>query len=492
MNVLDYRHNPTLGGSLSHMRDPRTQTNWDTVLKAFSGVALSESELAWFRVHTGRTTVLPNGYAELVGITGRQSGKDDTIADTGNARAVQTIINNEDVDGLHIIGVAQDHRSSIRTMFHRLSRPWLRIPELAKHVVARTTDSLTLSNGLTLAVYPCRPAAVRGLRCLLASMNEVAHYRDSADNPIGIEMRRALTPTIATTGGKIIIVSSPSTSTDLLGDLHRRHWGRDDSSTLVVQASAPEMNPTLPADYLERMKADDPEGYRSEVLGEFKQGVSTFFEATALEACTRDRRELPPVAGIKYAGHWDASGGRNDAAAASAGHGREGVSVVDAVRAWPAPHDPRAVIAEAAAFFKSYGITTIQSDRYAGEFPVSEFATHGIRCEMCPLDRSALYLGMLPRVLSGLVELPNDPVTLRELRGLERRRGFAGKDRVDHRGGAHDDRAVVVAGVVYATAGKPALRHGGEATRVGGLAPADGWRRYRKPDDSKVSRIGGI
>jgi hypothetical protein len=30
---------------------------------------------------------------------------------------------------------------------------------------------------------------------------------------------------------------------------------------------------------------------------------------------------------------------------------------------------------------------------------------------------------------------------LRELRGLERRRGTSGRDRVDHRAGQHDDRA---------------------------------------------------
>jgi hypothetical protein len=35
------------------------------------------------------------------------------------------------------------------------------------------------------------------------------------------------------------------------------------------------MNPTLPADYLERTEQDDPEAYRSEVLGEFRAGIAT-------------------------------------------------------------------------------------------------------------------------------------------------------------------------------------------------------------------------
>ncbi|MET0153578.1 MAG: hypothetical protein ABW298_13335 [Candidatus Binatia bacterium] len=45
------------------------------------------------------------------------------------------------------------------------------------------------------------------------------------------------------------------------------------------------MNPTLPADYLERMRQDDFEAYRSEVLGEFRAGVSAFLDADALAAC---------------------------------------------------------------------------------------------------------------------------------------------------------------------------------------------------------------
>jgi hypothetical protein len=45
------------------------------------------------------------------------------------------------------------------------------------------------------------------------------------------------------------------------------------------------------------------------------------------------------------------------------------------------------------------------------------------------------------------VELPDVPELLRELRGLERRRGPSGRDRIDHRSGSHDDRANAAAGV---------------------------------------------
>jgi hypothetical protein len=50
---------------------------------------------------------------------------------------------------------------------------------------------------------------------------------------------------------------------------------------------------------------------------------------------------------------------------------------------------------------------------------------------------------LLPLVNSARVRLLDDAELLRELRGLERRRG-ATRDRVDHRPGAHDDRAIAV------------------------------------------------
>jgi len=51
----------------------------------------------------------------------------------------------------------------------------------------------------------------------------------------------------------------------------------------VWSATAQATNPTLPADYLIRMEQDDPEAYRSEVLGEFRAGLATLLDPEALE-----------------------------------------------------------------------------------------------------------------------------------------------------------------------------------------------------------------
>jgi hypothetical protein len=210
------------------------------------------------------------------------------------------------------------------------------------------------------------------------------------------------------------------------------------------------MNPTLPLDYLARMEQDDPEAYRSEVLGEFRAGLSTLLDPEAIAACVAtDRLELPPVEGIQYSAFVDPSGGRRDAFTVGIGHKDGERCVIDGVRACAAPFNPTAVTEECAELLRSYRVTRISGDRYAGEWPREQFRSHGINYETADRNRSELYLGLVAFVNGARVEIPDDPALLRELRGLERRRGPSGKDRVDHVPGAHDDRANALAGVAH-------------------------------------------
>ena len=94
-------------------------------------------------------------------------------------------------------------------------------------------------------------------------------------------------------------------------------------------------------------------------------------------------------------------------------------------------------------------------DRYAPGFVAEHFRGRGIRYEPSPLDRSQVYLELLPLVNSGQALLLDVPELLRELRGLERRRGTSGRDRVDHAPGAHDDWANAAAGALVLAANRP-------------------------------------
>jgi hypothetical protein len=175
-----------------------------------------------------------------------------------------------------------------------------------------------------------------------------------------------------------------------LYELHRRHFGQDASSVLVWQASAPAMNPTLPADYLRRMEQDDPDAFRSEVLGEFRSGVSTFFEPDTLADCVDvGVRERALASGVSYSASGDAaSGSRKDAFAVAVAHAEGERAVLDACRAWRPPFNPSGVIAEAAALLRGYRVDEIEGDRYAPGFVAEGFRAHGIRYRASERDTS--------------------------------------------------------------------------------------------------------
>ncbi len=482
LTIVDALRDRRLFGALPEFHDLTTWSRWLVFLKATFGLALDDAELAIFRSHTARSEPRREGYPEAVAVVGVQSGKSFVAALIAALAAAVT-----DLRDVWAILVSQDARAALRTVFRYASRPFEEVPALRAMVVNATAGAIELRNGVTIAAYPCRPAAVRGLRAVIAVCDELAFFTATDGRPTDVEMLRALRGRLATTEGKLVVLSSPYGQSGALWDLHRRHYGRDDSPTLIWQASALDMNPTLPLDYIERMKQDDPEAYRSEVLGEFRTGIATFLDPDQVAACVvTGRRELPPVVGIRYSAHIDPAGGGADAFACAVGHRDGNRIVIDCLRAWHSKN-PEGTVEECADLLRRYGVSSVTGDRYSAEWVREAFRKRGIGYEWSELDRSALFLELLPVINSQAIELLDDDHLLRELRGLERRRGSSGRDRVDHRQGQHDDRAVCVAGV--ASLAEAVRERGdlgislGDVHIFSGGAPRSGSWRGREPFD---------
>ena len=100
---------------------------------------------------------------------------------------------------------------------------------------------------------------------------------------------------------------------------------------------------------------------------------------------------------------------------------------------------------------KSYNITQVQGDRYAGEFPRELFRKHDVSYEPSDLTKSDLLRELLPLLNSGHVTLPKHDRLVAQIVGLERRVSRGGKDSISHpdHAGAHDDLANAVAGAAY-------------------------------------------
>jgi len=445
VTIVDALKNPALFGGLATFKNLSTWSRWMVLLKAIEGLPLDEQERHIFEKHTARPyNPPPGGYAEIVIILGVQSGKSRIAGVLIGYGALKG------QPGTYALALCQDHRGAMRVLLRYAREPFESLDLFKAEVVRSTADTLELKNGVTLAAYPCRPEAVRGLRACIVVIDELAFFTATDGRPMDQEMLRVARGRLATTGGKLVVISSPYGQSGALWELHRKHYGKEDSSTLIWQATAPEMNPTLPPDYLARMEQDDPEAFKSEVLGEFRSGVATFLDAEALQACVdAEVRERPPRPGIQYRAFCDPSGGRRDAFTVAIAHQEAGqAAVLDVIRAWQPPFNPSGVVAEVAELLKRYRLHSIVGDRYAAEFSAEQFRQHGIGYTASERDRSALYLELLPLVNSGEVRLLDCPELLKELRNLERRRGTSGRDRIDHRPGAHDDMANAAAGAL--------------------------------------------
>ena len=160
------------------------------------------------------------------------------------------------------------------------------------------------------------------------------------------------------------------------------------------------------------------------------------------------------MAGTSYRAFVDPSGGSKDAFTLAIAH-RDGENVVlDCVRERRPPFSPDQVCKEFAETLRSYSLGTVSGDRYAAEWPVERFRSHGVHYLPATKPKNDLYRDLLPYLNAGRVELLDNDRLVNQLAGLERRTARGGRDSIDHAPSAHDDLANVVAGVV-ALASKP-------------------------------------
>jgi hypothetical protein len=175
-----------------------------------------------------------------------------------------------------------------------------------------------------------------------------------------------------------------------------------------------------------------------------------------------------PAQGISYIGFVDPSGGRHDQFTMAVAHRNKENAIVDLVKAWKPPFDPGEVTKECAEALKPYRVTTVIGDAYGGEWPVAEFRKHGIIYQLSELNRSQLYLNLIPVLNSKRCELSDDRRMIEEFRRLERRRGRSGKDSIDHPAyGGSDDIANSVAGAINIIISKPAMSPGAVPIGIG-------------------------
>ena len=441
---------------------------WRSFLKSVFALPMTEADLGIYRAATDRETPPTTPCTEVWTIVGRRGGKSYVLALIAVWMACfKNWVPYLSPGEVATVMVIASDRKQARTILRYVNGLLHAVPLLQRLIIRERTEGTDLSNSVSIEVHTASFRAVRGYTIVAALCDETAFWRsDESANP-DHEILNALRPAMATVPGAMLLCAgSPYAQRGAMYDAYQRHHGRDGSNVLVWRAPTQTMNPSVPQRIIDQAYADDPDAAAAEYGAEFRKDVADFITREAVEACIiPDCRELPFEAGITYNAFVDPSGGSRDSFTIAISHcqrsvaeGMGGGPVLDAVREVRPPFSPEGVVAEYAALLKSYRISTVTGDRYAGEWPREQFRKHGITYLPSKKTKSDLYVEMLPLINAGRCELLDVPRMTHQIAGLERRTARSGRDSIDHAPGAHDDLANVCAGALVNAAAPIQLR----------------------------------
>ena len=423
---------------------------WKAFLATLFGLPMGDEALALYQAHTGRQNPPTAPFKEAALVIGRRGGKSRLLALIAVFLATFRDYTPHLAPGeTPTIAVLAADRRQARTIFRYALGLLKAVPMLAAMVEDETTEAITLSNGVMIEIATASLRTTRGYTFVAILADESAYWRsdDSAANP-DAEIFRALRPGMATIPDAVLLnASSPYRKRGVLHDAYRRHFGKEGAPVLVWKATTLEMNPALDPAIVEEALETDPEAAAAEYLAEFRSDLSDFVQREVVEACViPGRHELPKVG--QHKAFVDPSGGSADSMTLAIAHRERGVAVLDALRERKPPFSPEDVVREFAALLKSYGITSVTGDRYAGEWPRERFREHGITYVLSERTKGAIYLDGLPMLNSRKVELLDHRLLVTQLCGLERRTARGGRDSIDHAPGGHDDVANAAMGAL--------------------------------------------
>jgi len=337
----------------------------------------------------------------------------------------------------------------IRALLHN-------VPMLAGLIISSRKDAIDLANGISVEVSTASSRTIRGYTVVGCVLDEVAFWRTDEDaaEPDS-EIIAALRPAMATVPNAMLLaLSSPYSRRGELWTNYQRHFGKD-GDVLVWKAATRTMNPAVSESVIADAYARDEASASAEYGAEFRRDIETFIDREVLQAViVQSRLSLPPVSGVPYVAFADPAGGSGgDSFTLALSHiDRAGRVVLDFLGEKRSPFSPEVAIAEFASVLRSFRVSHVTSDRYAGDFPVDAWRRHGIRCEPSERSKSEIYRDLLPILNSGQVELLDHARLIGQLTGLERRTARGGRDSIDHSPGAHDDLANAAAGALVLAA----------------------------------------
>ena len=455
------RNRRLLGAALG---DASTWAMWIAVLRAAFGLPLNADQQQLFASVSGGRAPPTKRVRELWCLAGRKSGKSRMAAAIAVYCAcfVKYKLSRGERGRVLVLSMSMDQS---KVVFDYCIGFLSTSDVLRREIVSTTSNEIRLRNGITIATHANSFRSVRGRTLCACIFDEVCFWPSDASSIPDTETYTAILPSLLTTHGMLVGISSAYRRAGLMFAKHQEYFGVDAADTLVVKGGTQQFNGTVDDARLTAMREADPTAAASEWDSEFRDDLSGLFDDVVIDrAVNRERPlELPPQPGVVYKAYTDPSGGATsgDSYALCIGHKDGERLVVDVVRGRQGPFDPMAVTREYTALCKQYRVNSVTGDRYGKQWVQQAWRDLLGTYNEAGLYAWQLFLEALAPFNRSLVELPNLSPLVHEFKSLQRVAGRSGKESVEHPRGSHDDYANAVAGCLHLLTARPAWEEPG-------------------------------
>lgn len=434
---------------------------WKALLLGICGEPLSPVELAHFKTLTNRQKSPSEPVREFWAAIGRRGGKTRAMAVLtaylAACKDYRNLLAPRERGQVQCIASTTDQAALILNFIEGA----FEVSDALRPLVESPgKDVISLASGIDIVVRPASYRSTRGATCVAVICDEISFWRvEGSANP-DTEILRALRPSLLTTRGPLIAISSPYSRRGELWKSYSKHFGKD-GQVLVAQAPTWVMNSTIDRAWIDEQFAADPISAQAEFGANFRTDVEAFVSLEVVEACTSlGVFERQPLLDVQYFAFVDPSGGSADSMTLGIAHTEDSVSVLDCIREVRPPFSPENAVAEFVDVLRSYRVSAVRGDRYAGEWAREPFRKLGIEYYPSDKNKSEIYGGLLPLLNSRRIDLRDDKRLVAQLLGLERRTARGGRDSIDHGPGGHDDVINAAAGALisaFASATRPVV-----------------------------------
>jgi len=444
----------------SYFKDLKTWKAWIVLFKVLDGSKLNKEEKEIFFQHTGLHEA-PKEISELFLIVGRRGGKSTFCSLLAVFYSVwgdwQKYLSKGEKAYVFVVAC---NLTQARIIKNYISAIFKLSPELRKMVKKEKGESILLSNKVEISIKPASWRSSRGFTTGLLILEELSFWRFEETAVLqDKEIYISLTPGMSTIENSLCVgISTPFARSGLLWEKYDKHYGKP-GKVLVWRSTSWDMNLTLNEADLKEKYLDTlgEAAFGAEYGASFREDIEGFLSLELYEEAEMEEEDFMPYdSQYKYHAFCDASEGvkGGDSMTIAVSHlqsvewSDDSYCVLDYMKEWRPPFNPKAVIGEIANICKKYHVERITQDRHAISWVASDLKPYDIRVEASALTKSEIYESFAVLMSKKVVGLLFNDRLKAQCLGLQRFLRSGGGVKIDHAQGQHDDIINSVAGAI--------------------------------------------